>query len=676
MRKNVEVVRRERLSITSRHRTTFREESPSPREVPLKTRPRDADSQDSALWLSFCPDPTQIHPEGLWMSFLGPKVPPHRARRNPTSSRPSLLLGSEGLGLAWWILLLALGMSGCGPGDDLAFTSRPGEVQGVILNGMDPSEPEEGVTVKMLGVSSRSGFTRPDGTYDIDDIEAGLYDLVATKGSRSVRLRFVEVVEDQILDIPDLSLSDPGSIAGTALLTGAGAANPVAPDSSQITVQLVGTNLSTQTAGDGSYRFDNVEVGEYAVKFSRSGFHSRTFLYATVPTAGTTTVPNVTLLRTTPPRFGAIQGMVTVEGANQSDSSGVTVRILGTTRTLVTTAGGGFVFTNLPIGAYDLGFEHPDLLSQTVDDVQVVSGVPITDLTTVALTNHELLSDRAISGLSLSPSGNQIAFLTQNNNASEIGLLSPTPRGFDTVITSGAEAAQGRGIEWTRNEQEIFYTRFRGNRNGAFDIALVSNVGGAPRSITPTGTDYFLGTFSPDGVELAYYLTESLQAIRLSKDSIGRTVLATPTNRVLAAGLGQLTELNGAEWANTGRLVFDRERADASDEVFTLLASGGFPAVGLNPRRQDLPGDPGLPLVGRFQSPSFSPNFSRVAFSLDPGSTSPEGIYVSDIDGENARRISTEPGQYLDWSPDGKWIYYARVSDSKPARLLVPRELR
>lgn len=600
-----------------------------------------------------------------------------------TVAGPSPSASGRGQGHALLALLLGLATFGCGPGDEFRFIGGDGVVRGTILDGGNPNAPVGQARVSLLGVASASTSTRQDGLFELRDVRPGLYDLVADRTigteDRRVRLRFIEVVADQTLDLPDLTLDLPGSVQGSAVLTGSGVGNPVAPDNSGINVSLIGTTLRTITDAAGNWAISPVEIGSYAIRFDKEQFVAQVVHDVSVARAATTTVPLVILDRLEPPRRGTLRGRVLLESADGGDASGVTVRVDGTVRSLVTTPGGSWAFDDLPVGVYQIAFTHPDYFEGRLQDQQIRSGFPLTTAPDLTLSNHKVLDPTLqVSGLSEAPSGNQLAFLTLGGNASEVGLLAPDGQGFRQIITSGANAAAGRGLEWTRDERELFFVQFTGDPVNAFRPVRVSDTGADLRGLLAPGTDYFLGTFAPDGSQLAYYLTNSLMAVNLGQDSQSRTTLVTSTIRTVAAGIGQLTELNGIEWANTGRLLFDREAGTASPvDVFTVLASGGFPPQALGPRRRDPPADTGAALNGRFQSPTFSPDFSRAAFSLETGSgTDAAGIYLADVDGENARMISTEPGRYLDWSVDGTRIYYVRELDDRPAVLKVPRALQ
>lgn len=591
------------------------------------------------------------------------------------------------------VLGVALGLVavGCGPGDEFRFVGGDGVVRGTILNGLSPSEPEGQVRVSLLGpgTSSASTATRQDGRFEMRRVTPGLYDLVANKTidgtERRVRLRFVEVVEDQFLDLPDLTLDLPGSVSGTVLLTGAGPGNPVAPDHSGTVVSLIGTTLNTVTDAAGAYTLEPVEVGEYQIRFERSDFVAQVFSDVDVPPDTALTLATFTLDRLDPPATGALLGTAILEAAPGGDNSGISVTLEGTTRTLVTTSGGSWRFDDLPVGTYQVLLTHPDYFDSRVLDSQVVSGLPENTVAPVTLSNHRELSETlVVTGLAEAPSGNQLAFLSNGGNASEVGLLSPDGSAFQMVITQGAEAAADRGLAWHPDESEIFFIQFTGDPVNAFQPALVPATGGTDnaRGLLAPGTDYFLGDFSPRGAgnlhELGFYLTNNLQAVVVDEAAgTGRTELVTATVRPLAASVGQLTELGGFEWGNTGRVVFSREGNSLPSDVLTVLASGGFPPVGLAPRRQDPPGDDGTPLVGRFQAPTFSPDFSRVAFSIEAGSGGdPDGVYIADIDGENAEQISAESARHLDWSMDGTKIYYVREANGRPSVLKVPARLR
>lgn len=572
---------------------------------------------------------------------------------------------------------VALATFGCGPGDEALFGRADGIVRGTILDGLEPSQPIGQARVQLLGVESASRFSQPDGTFEIRDVAPGLYDLVADRevlgANRRVRLRFVEVIRGQTIDLPDLELEVPGSVSGTALLTGAGPGNPVAPSNIGVRVELIGTTLSALTDAAGAWAMPVVEQSEYSVRFSRDGFEDQVLHGVSVASGANTVVATVTLPRLDPPQSAILRGRAVLEAFPGDDFAGVTVRLDGTTRTLTTTTGGFWEFRNVPVGTYDVSFTHPDYFEARRHDVLVVSGLPVNETGDTVLSNHRVLNPMVTaSGIAVAPSRNQIAYITNNGNSSEVGLLSPSGVAFNQILTSGARAAAGRGIEWFPGERDILFTRFVGSGTGAFAPAIVDDVGSNVRTLLTSGTDYFMGTFSPDGDEMAFYLTESLLAVDIARDSMQRTIAVTASQRVVAPGLGQLTELNGIEWSNTGRIVYDAEAGTAApDDLFTVLASGSFAPQRLGPRRRDPPDDTGAALAGRFSSPTFSPDFARVAFSVEPGGAENPGIYVVDVDGENAMQISSDPGNFLDWVPGGQ-IYYVGLADSRPAVLKVP----
>lgn len=578
------------------------------------------------------------------------------------------------------VAAFGLAAAGCGPDDGILFGAGKGILRGTILDGLSPIGPAGQARVQLLGIRTASTFTRPDGTWELRDVPVGLYDLVADRdlqgANRRVRFRFIEVVGDQVIDLPDLALEIPGSLSGVARLRGAGVGNPQAPNDAGILVEVVGTTLRAVTAADGTWSIPVVEVGDYKVRFSRNGFIEAVRNNVAVGSGANTALAEVILEPLDPSLVARLKGRVLLEAAPGGDFAGVRVALAGTTRSLITTPGGFWAFDGLPIGTYDVSFSHPDYFDGALADQALVSGVPETTAPDLTLSNHRVLAAAsAAGGLAVAPSSNQIAYLTDAGNGSEIALLSPNGESFNQVITAGARAAAGRGLEWTRDERHIVFTQFQGGAINAFAPAIVPDTGGEPRTLLASGTDYFVGTLSPDSRELAFYLTQNLQAVRIDREtSTGRTIALTSTIRTLAPGIGVVTELNGIEWAATGRLVYDREAGTAlPSDVFTVLASGTVPPQRLGPRRRDPPADTGAPLVGRFQSPSFSPDASRVAFTVEPGSTDPEGIWIADVDGENAVQISTEAGLYLDWTAGGTEIFYVRLSDHRPCVLKVPR---
>ncbi len=95
-----------------------------------------------------------------------------------------------------------------------------------------------------------------------------------------------------------------------------------------------------------------------------------------------------------------------------------------------------------------------------------------------------------------------------------------------------------------------------------------------------------------------------------------------------------------------------------------LLA--GFAAAGGG---QDAPQDVVVrtPEAGAYDEPSYSPDGTRLAFTRRNGGD--DGLWVADMDGGNAMRLSPPAGNVwaISWSPDSRAIAFASATGGPPS---------
>jgi Tol biopolymer transport system component len=92
-------------------------------------------------------------------------------------------------------------------------------------------------------------------------------------------------------------------------------------------------------------------------------------------------------------------------------------------------------------------------------------------------------------------------------------------------------------------------------------------------------------------------------------------------------------------------------------------------------RTRALVGDPeGLELVAmQWERPSWSPDGARLAFTGKFGAMdADEDIWLVRADGSGRRRLTSDGASFHPvWSPDGKWIYFARRPEDHPAEITL-----
>ena len=103
--------------------------------------------------------------------------------------------------------------------------------------------------------------------------------------------------------------------------------------------------------------------------------------------------------------------------------------------------------------------------------------------------------------------------------------------------------------------------------------------------------------------------------------------------------------------------------------MFTVPAAGG--AI------SDIP----IHLLMYHGDPSYSADGTKIAFDGDsgPGQPSVHGIFVANVDGSDARQLTSAPtandsyDTESQWSPDGKWVAFTRVGRIHRATIWVIR---
>lgn len=569
---------------------------------------------------------------------------------------------------------LAVGV-GCGPHPDVLLPEPTARVRGTVLAPDLTRFPAAKVQLEPVGnpPCKFDTFTRVDGTFELDGICPGLYDVVAigrvgTDELRS-RVRFVQLSAGQTALLPDLVLARPSRVLGTALLQGR-------QNSAGVTAQLVGTGRSALTDANGSYAINNVEEGTYAINFTAAGFIEVTVNNVVVPAESTVNVSPVTLRPVNPPAVGSITGTVTLE--TRTDASGVLVRVDGTDRSVITTLGGAYAFANLPISTYSLTFSKRNFFDKQVGPLTLVPGQNLLVVPQVQLDTHRVLNrDIAAFDIEHAPPGTQIIRSTAlDPAASALAVTDPTANVFNQVITPNALATPFAGISWSPDTADILFVRSFATATNSSAIGTIKNDGNGLRNLLPPATQYLAPAWAPDGTQFAYFLNPEIRTIRVDR-STGSLVATTSTSAAIQTETG-VVGFSGMEWSASGRIVYSFSQNTAgglrSAGIFTIFATGGG-------RLQITPRTAAGQTISTPESPTFRPDFGRIAFSWRdaPGPAEPpNGIYIMDLDGLNATRITTVPGINLDWSPDGTRVVFTRgpLDAQNPSRIhevLVPQ---
>ena len=188
---------------------------------------------------------------------------------------------------------------------------------------------------------------------------------------------------------------------------------------------------------------------------------------------------------------------------------------------------------------------------------------------------------------------------------------------------------------------------FRSTRDGRSDIFVMRFDGTGQQNLTRTSLDdEFLGTWSPDGGQIAFDSDRSrLSGVRVRAihvmDDDGQNVRTLTSN----------TSPNSLPaWSPDGlKIAFDSNR-DGNREIYAMDADGSNQL-----RLTDSPGDDWWP--------SWSPDSSKIVFTSTRDGDAE--VYVMNADGTDPLNLTNDPsGDFRPvWSPDGRNIAFYSVRD-------------
>lgn len=216
------------------------------------------------------------------------------------------------------LLASLLVLSGCNTqptGNATSANAQPGKLaslQGqVLLATPDPVSSHTGISVYLAGTSFQAR-TSAVGTYRIDNIPAGTYEIQAEKpGFRPALVDSIKL--DPAKDTPqspaiakvailELASTDTsanasgalGSVQGVVYLQGQ-------EKSGGVRIQLDGTSLVAVSADDGAYHLVNVPAGTYSMTFTATNYQPYTATGIIVTAGSPTTVADAALERSSQP---------------------------------------------------------------------------------------------------------------------------------------------------------------------------------------------------------------------------------------------------------------------------------------------------------------------------------------------------------------------------------------
>lgn len=219
-------------------------------------------------------------------------------------------------------------------------------------------DPVPGARVQVVGGPVTGDFDLSDGTgfYRITSLPAGTYTLRASATGYENDTETVTVAQNQTARQDFTLVVDTSQQAGR--ISGR-VTNQFGTGLENVVVQITAgpeVGLSVATDDEGDYTLSDLTPGTYTVRFTRSGFTTRTVTGVAV-TAGNTTDLDVTLTGSGTGN-GSLRG--TVRDADTNDTLiGVTVRLLegsSVVDTVMTDSNGFYAFGGVEPGSYSVRF--------------------------------------------------------------------------------------------------------------------------------------------------------------------------------------------------------------------------------------------------------------------------------------------------------------------------------
>ena len=270
--------------------------------------------------------------------------------------------------------------------------------------------------------------------------------------------------------------------------------------------------------------------------------------------------------------------------------------------------------------------------------------------------------------MTISPGGHQIAYAkyAPGNNAEhrEIYIMDVAGVAYNSRISSRARVAEDRGMSWSNDGRQLLYVeKNETNIARLYRLNLISSSGGLITPLTSYALDISQPAFAPMGYRFVYQYFET------TGDIFGAELVERASGWKIENQITVIPERNDQISQNQ----FSSMEFGISDRIlYSKDGSGGYTVpFGAN-------GD----LTLRFpinnmnagsHSVTYSPNNDHISYSVSDSSEN--GIYMANIDGSSAERISIHVGRSLEYAPDGKHLYFIDQSSGKQrrlARMIIP----
>jgi serine/threonine protein kinase len=207
--------------------------------------------------------------------------------------------------------------------------------------------------------------------------------------------------------------------------------------------------------------------------------------------------------------------------------------------------------------------------------------------------------------------------------------------------------------DWSPDGSEIAFTS---NRAGGYDLWAMNADGSGQRAVVTTGAWDDYPRWAPDGVRLALATTAKTQGVDNSE------IFVRQANGQLARRTSSTAEDQWPDWSPDGRIVYTQgKKGDNAWDIYIVDGDGASNSLWLGGPTCDV-------------KPTWSPDGEWIAFVRNTADTNGNGkideedagdVWVGRASGGGLQRLTTGVWAITPaWSPDGRWIAYARVLDS------------
>ncbi len=270
------------------------------------------------------------------------------------------------------------------------------------------------------------------------------------------------------------------------------------------------------------------------------------------------------------------------------------------------------------------------------------------------------------SGMAWSPDGKTIAYASQGNIWT-VNAAGGAPRRLTSAPPAGSgdpRQASDRGPAWSPDGRWIL---FESGRRGVNSVMVVSADGAVTSFLTPPRVEATGARFSPKGDEIVYtarskeYFSGRIEVLKFdgqAGEPVGKPAVlyTSPVDR------GGGWSIRGARWSPDGKTLVTVLQNSGWDHLYTLPATGGTPKQMTDGAFED-------------NDPAYSPDGRWIAFTSSRGLLEASNVFVMPAGGGEAKQAAKfeVPGEVsgVQWSPDGKKIYFNHQSPVETNNLLV-----